>query len=157
MKCPNCQNVGAKVVESRDVANGESIRRRRECLMCHHRYTTYEYLERPTIIVVKKDGMRQLYDRNKLIAGLQRACEKTMMTELQFEELVARIEKAVFDQGDTEITSTQLGDIAMEALADTNQVAYLRFAIVYRNFKDLKSFEQELVKIQERIKTSGQK
>jgi transcriptional repressor NrdR len=101
--------------------------------------------------------MRQLYDRNKLIAGLQRACEKTMMTELQFEELVARIEKVVFDQGDTEITSTQLGDIAMETLADTNQVAYLRFAIVYRNFKDLKSFEQELVKIQERIKTSSQK
>ncbi|HWZ65357.1 MAG TPA: transcriptional regulator NrdR [Patescibacteria group bacterium] len=150
MKCPNCQKVGAKVIESRDVANGESIRRRRECLHCHHRYTTYEYLERPTLVIIKKDGTRQLYDRNKLIAGLQRACEKTIMTELQFEELVAIIERTIYDLGDTEITSIQMGDIAMEALASTNPVAYVRFASVYRHFTDLKSFEQELAKMSAR-------
>lgn len=150
MKCPNCNLVETKVVESRDVAGGESIRRRRECLGCHNRYTTYERMERPTVTVIKKDGTRQVYDRTKLVAGLQRACEKTTITEPQFELLVARIEKEIYDRSDTEVTSMELGDIAMDALADENQVAYIRFVSVYRNFTDLESFERELLRIKSR-------
>lgn len=151
MKCPNCQHCESKVIESRDVAGGESIRRRRECLSCQHRYTTYERLERPAITVIKKDGTRQLYDRQKLVGGLQKACEKTTITADQFEELVSRIEKAIYDQADGQITSQQIGNVIMDALAGTNQVAYVRFASVYRNFTDIESFEQELSRIKTRI------
>jgi transcriptional repressor NrdR len=152
MKCPQCQYSESKVIESRDVAGGESIRRRRECLHCEHRYTTYERLERPTITVVKKDGTRQLYDRQKLIGGLQKACEKTTISSEQFDELVVKIEKAVYDQADGQINSRQIGDIVMDALAQVNQVAYVRFASVYRNFTDIESFEQELERIKGRLR-----
>jgi transcriptional repressor NrdR len=152
MKCPNCQHCESKVIESRDVASGESIRRRRECLACQHRYTTYERLERPAITVIKKDGTRQLYDRHKLVSGLQKSCEKTTITSDQFEELVSKIEKAIYDQADGQITSQGIGNIIMDALAGVNQVAYVRFASVYRNFTDIESFEQELVRIKNRIK-----
>jgi transcriptional repressor NrdR len=151
MKCPNCQKVEAKVIESRDVAGGESIRRRRECLDCHYRYTTYERLERPCITVIKKDGTRQLYDRSKLVSGLQKACEKTTITGVQFEELVARVEKAMYDVGELEMSSHQIGTIVMDALADENQIAYVRFASVYRNFSDIESFERELDRIKTRL------
>ncbi len=152
MKCPNCQHSESKVIESRDVAGGESIRRRRECLRCEHRYTTYERLERPAITVVKKDGTRQLYDRSKLVNGLQKACEKTTITNEQFEELVGKVEKAVYDQADGQISSQQIGNIVMDALAKVNQVAYVRFASVYRNFTDIESFENELDRIKTRLK-----
>lgn len=152
MKCPHCPKAESKVIESRDVACGESIRRRRECLTCRHRFTTYERLERPILTVVKKDGGRQLYDRSKLVAGLQRACEKTAMSEPQFEELVARIEDEVYGRGDPEITSTVLGTVVMDALADVNQIAYVRFASVYRSFTDLESFERELSRIKTRLR-----
>lgn len=155
MKCPNCQHAESKVIESRDVANGESIRRRRECLVCHHRYTTYERLERPAITVIKKDGTRQLYDRVKLISGLQKACEKTTITSEQFEELVGRIEKAIYDEADNEITSHAIGTIVMDALAEVNQVAYVRFASVYRSFTDIENFERELARIKARLKSSA--
>jgi transcriptional repressor NrdR len=151
MKCPNCQQVETKVIESRDVANGESIRRRRECLGCHYRYTTYERLERPCITIIKKDGTRQLYDRSKLVAGLQKACEKTTITGAQFEELVSRIEKTIYDVGELEMGSTRIGTIVMDALADENQIAYVRFASVYRNFSDIESFERELSRIKTRL------
>lgn len=151
MRCPNCQQVETKVIESRDVANGESIRRRRECLGCHYRYTTYERLERPCITIIKKDGTRQLYDRSKLVAGLQKACEKTTITGAQFEELVARIEKTIYDVGELEMGSTRIGTIVMDALADENQIAYVRFASVYRNFSDIESFERELSRIKTRL------
>lgn len=147
MKCPNCQHVETKVIESRDVANGESIRRRRECLSCQYRYTTYERLERPCITIIKKDGTRQLYDRAKLVSGLQKACEKTTITGSQFEELVSRIEKAIYDTGEQEISSNRIGSIAMDALASENQIAYVRFASVYRSFSDIESFERELSRI----------
>ena len=153
MKCPHCQQVETKVIESRDVANGESIRRRRECLGCHYRYTTYERLERPSITVIKKDGTRQLYDRAKLVAGLEKACEKTTISGTEFEELVARIEKEIYDCGDVEISSTQIGTIVMDVLADASQIAYVRFACVYRNFSDLESFERELGKMRARFNT----
>lgn len=151
MKCPNCQQVETKVIESRDVANGESIRRRRECLGCQYRYTTYERLERPCITIIKKDGTRQLYDRSKLVAGLQKACEKTTITGAQFEELVARIEKTIYDMGELEIGSTKIGTVVMDALADENQIAYVRFASVYRSFSDIESFERELSRIKTRL------
>lgn len=152
MKCPQCQHEESKVIESREVAGGESIRRRRECLHCQHRYTTYERLERPSITVIKKDGTRQLYAREKLVGGLQKACEKTTITSEQFDELVGRIEKALYDQADSEISSQDLGMIVMEALADANQVAYVRFASVYRNFTDIESFERELSRIKARLR-----
>src|SRR5687767_14681496 len=147
MKCPNCQYCESKVVESRDVASGESIRRRRECLGCHHRYTTYERLERPTVTIVKKDGTRQLYDRAKLVSGLQKACEKTTISSAQFDELIGRIEKTIHDEADGEISSHTIGGIVMAELARIDQVAYVRFASVYRNFTDIESFERELSRI----------
>jgi transcriptional repressor NrdR len=147
MKCPNCQKVNTKVIESRDVANGESIRRRRECLECHYRYTTYERLERPCITIIKKDGTRQLYDRSKLVGGLQKSCEKTTISGAEFEELVARIEKTIYDLGELEVSSTRIGTIVMDALASENQIAYVRFASVYRSFSDIESFERELSRI----------
>lgn len=152
MKCPNCQNLESKVVESRDVAMGDSIRRRRECLGCKHRYTTYERLERPSLVVIKKDGSRQLYDRQKLVSGLQKACEKTSISSEQFEATVSRIEKMVYDSADAEITTHKIGNLAMEVLAQTNQVAYVRFASVYRSFADIESFERELKRIKSGLK-----
>jgi len=151
MKCPHCQQVETKVIESRDVANGESIRRRRECLVCHYRYTTYERLERPSITVIKKDGTRQLYDRAKLVAGLEKACEKTTISGAEFEDLIAGIEKEIYDCGDVEVSSDRIGTIVMDALADANQIAYVRFASVYRNFTDIESFERELARIKQRL------
>src|SRR5688572_14850365 len=97
MKCPHCHHNESKVVESRDVSTGESIRRRRECLHCGHRYTTYERLERPALTVVKKDGTRQMFDRAKLVSGLQKACEKTTISAEQFEDLISSLEKAIYD------------------------------------------------------------
>lgn len=147
MKCPSCQIGETKVIESRDVANGESIRRRRECLDCQYRYTTYERLERPSVTIIKKDGTRQLYDRAKLVVGLQKACEKTTITGSEFEELVARIEKAMYDLGEVELSSHAIGTLVMDILADEDQIAYVRFASVYRNFTDIESFERELSRI----------
>lgn len=154
MKCPQCQHCESKVIESRDVALGESIRRRRECLACKHRYTTYERLERPAITVIKKDSTRQLYDRAKLVVGLQKACEKTAITGERFEELVSKVEKAIYDEADAEITSQQIGSIIMDALAGVDQVAYVRFASVYRNFTDIESFERELARIKNSLRSS---
>ena len=152
MKCPQCKYEESKVIESRDVASGESVRRRRECLNCQHRYTTYERLERPAVTVIKKDGTRQMYSRDKLVSGLQKACEKTTITNEEFEQLVGRIENAIYDTADGQVTSDQIGAVVMEALADANQVAYVRFASVYRNFTDIESFERELSRIKERLK-----
>lgn len=147
MKCPHCQQAETKVIESRDVANGESIRRRRECLVCQYRFTTYERLERPSITVIKKDGTRQMYDRAKLVTGLQKACEKTKITGAKFEELVAQVEKDIYDCGDAEICSEKVGSIIMSVLVQTDQIAYVRFASVYRNFTDLESLEKELSRL----------
>lgn len=152
MKCPHCHHCESKVVESRDVATGESIRRRRECLGCGHRFTTYERLERPALTVVKKDGTRQMYDRAKLVTGLQKACEKTPITGEQFDDLVSSIEKSIYDVADGEITSHAIGTIIMDTLAGADQVAYVRFASVYRNFTDIESFERELERIKTRLK-----
>lgn len=149
MKCGKCQETETKVIESRDVADGEAIRRRRECINCQYRFTTYERLERPQLIVIKNDGTRELFSREKLLVGLYRACEKTPVTGLQLERLVADLEHELYDCGDTEVPSSKIGQLVMDHLARLNEVAYVRFASVYRRFKDIASFERELSLVRE--------
>jgi transcriptional repressor NrdR len=144
MKCSQCSFNDSKVVESRDVADGEAIRRRRECIKCSHRFTTYERIERPQLIVVKSDGTRELFDRQKLLAGLYRASQKTSVTSVELEQLVTRIEDKLYGCGETDIPTNQIGQYAMDELANLNEVAYVRFASVYRRFKDIAGFEREL-------------
>ncbi|MEO8863106.1 MAG: transcriptional regulator NrdR [Candidatus Saccharimonadales bacterium] len=150
MKCIQCSSVDTKVIESRDVSEGEAIRRRRSCPDCGYRFTTYERIERPQLIVVKNDGTRELFNRDKLLAGLYRACEKTPITSLQLEQLVNDMEHHVYSCGDQEVSTTQLGEMVMQRLALLNEVAYVRFASVYRRFKDIAGFERELLQIKER-------
>lgn len=150
MKCNKCQHIDTKVIESREAQDGEAIRRRRACPECHFRFTTYERLERPQLIVVKNDGTRELFSRDKLLAGLYRACEKTSVTSLQLERLVADIEQQFYACGDQEIASSRIGELVMSGLAELNEVAYVRFASVYRRFKDIAGFESELLQIRER-------
>ena len=150
MKCSRCQEADTKVIESRDVAEGEAIRRRRACTNCQYRFTTYERVERPQIIVIKNNGTRELFSREKLLAGLYRASEKTPVTSLQLEQLVSDIEQNIYDCGDQETPTVKIGDMVMERLAQLNEVAYVRFASVYRRFKDIAGFERELLQIKER-------
>jgi transcriptional repressor NrdR len=147
MKCHHCQSTDNKVIESRDVADYEAIRRRRECLNCGHRFTTYERIERPSLVVVKKDGTRQLFNREKLLTGLQHACEKTSVTNMQLESLVAKIERELYSIGEPEIQSKEIGELIMQELPKLSEVAYVRFASVYRHFRDITGFERELTKI----------
>lgn len=154
MKCSQCSIADTKVIESRDVHDGRSIRRRRECLDCSHRFTTYERVEQPQITVVKSDGNREFFDRHKLLAGLRRACEKTPVTTLQLERLVADIEKDVQSCGEQEVASAKIGDMVMEKLSYLNDVAYVRFASVYRKFTDISGFEKELLQIRGRQQAS---
>lgn len=149
MKCGQCGSCDNKVVESRDVADGEAIRRRRECLNCGYRFTTYERLERPSLVVVKRDGTRQLFSREKLLNGLQHACEKTSVTGPQLENFVAGIERELYARGEPEVKSSDVGELVMQGLSKLNEVAYVRFASVYRKFRDISSFEKELSKIRE--------
>lgn len=149
MKCSQCQQVDTKVIESRDVAEGEAIRRRRACVKCNYRFTTYERLERPQLVVIKNNGVRELFNRDKLLSGLYRACEKTPVTSLQLEKLVADIEHELYACGEPEVASTKIGQLVMDRLADLNEVAYVRFASVYRRFKDIAGFEKELSQIRE--------
>lgn len=150
MNCSQCQHTDTKVIESRDVAEGDSIRRRRECINCQSRFTTYEREERPQIIVVKNDGTRELFNRDKLLGGLYRACEKTQVASLQLEQLVADIERHIRSCGDQETPTAKIGEMVMERLAALDEVAYVRFASVYRRFKDIAGFERELLQIRER-------
>lgn len=144
MKCPHCHHQDSKVVESRDAGDGDAIRRRRECLQCHHRYTTYERVERPNLAVVKKDGERELFDRNKLFAAIHRSVGKFLTSELEIEEIVAQVEDELYDLGGQEVSSRQIGDLIMKQLAKRNGVAYVRFASVYREFKTVDEYEAAL-------------
>ncbi len=147
MRCGKCQQADTKVIESRDVAEGESIRRRRACVNCQYRFTTYERLERPQLVVIKNNGTRELFARDKLLAGLYRACEKTPVTGMQLERLVADVEHELYDCGESEIPSSKIGLLVMDHLAPLDEVAYVRFASVYRRFKDIAGFEKELSQI----------
>ncbi len=144
MQCNQCNETDTKVIESREVSEGESIRRRRECTKCNARFTTYERIEKPQLIVVKNDGSRQLYSREKLLAGLYRACEKTSVSAMQLEKLVTDVERALYACGESEVSSQHIGEEVINRLASIDEVAYVRFASVYRRFKDIASFEQEL-------------
>lgn len=150
MKCNQCSSTETKVIESRDVNEGESIRRRRECIKCNYRFTTYERVERPQLIVIKNDGNRELFSRDKLLAGLYRACEKTPVTSFQLERVVADIEQHLYACGEAEVPSAKIGELVMERLSQLNEVAYVRFASVYRRFKDIAGFERELLQIREK-------
>ena len=147
MKCSRCNSEDTKVIESRDVADGQSIRRRRMCGACNYRFTTYERIERPQLVVIKNDGTRELFSRDKLLAGLHRACEKTPVSNIQLERLIADVEEHLYACGDPEIASSQIGHLVMERLWLISEVAYVRFASVYRRFKDITGFEKELTEI----------
>lgn len=144
MKCPKCQFTDSKVIESRDAGDGDAIRRRRECLSCQHRYTTYERVERPNLAVVKKDGARELFDRHKLFAAIHRSVGKFLTSDLEIEEIVAQVEDSLYGLGVHELSSRQIGDLVLQQLATRNKVAYVRFASVYREFKTVEEFEDAL-------------
>lgn len=144
MKCPYCENTESKVIDSRPVDDGNSIRRRRECLACTRRFTTYEQVESVPLVVIKKDGKRQVYNRQKILSGILRACEKTPVTVAQIESVVQDIEAELFNSLDSEISASYIGDLVMDRLKKLNPIAYVRFASVYREFKDVSTFMEEL-------------
>ena len=149
MRCPYCAFLESKVVDSRPADEGASIRRRRECLSCHKRFTTYETVESLPLMVVKKDGSRQSFDRSKVLGGLIRACEKRPVSYQAMEGLVAEIEQALQNQMDREVSSAEIGELVMERLKRLDEVSYVRFASVYRQFKDINTFMAELNKLLE--------
>lgn len=151
MKCNECHHDDTKVIESRDVSDGEAIRRRRRCLECGNRFTTYERLERPQIVVVKNNGgVRELFSRQKLLSGLLRASEKTTLGNVELQRLISDIERELYACGEPEVSSAKIGDMVMQRLAKLDEVAYVRFASVYRRFTDIAGFEQQLSEIRGR-------
>lgn len=144
MKCPNCGCTESKVLDSRSTEEGLAIRRRRECLECQKRFTTYERVEEIPLMVVKKDGSRQVFDRGKILNGIVRACEKRPVSLSQMESTVSEIENALTNSGQNEISSDVIGNVVMEKLKSLDEVAYVRFASVYRQFKDVNTFMDEL-------------
>lgn len=157
MKCTKCAHEETKVIESRDVSEGSSVRRRRECLSCGQRFTTYERLEMPYLAVRKKDGSTELFDRTKILGGLTKACEKRPVSMVQLEELAGEIERAAYARGEQEITTEVIGELIMDGLMKLDDVAYVRFASVYRSFADLGSFEKELAKLKKRAAVDSTK
>ena len=147
MKCPYCGYEESKVIDSRPTDEGERIRRRRECISCGKRFTTYEVIESVPVIVVKKDKSREVFDRNKLFNGLLRACEKRPVSLETIEHVVSDIETKLQKSLDREVTSSYIGQLAMDSLKEIDEVAYVRFASVYRQFKDINTFMDELAKL----------
>ena len=147
MKCPYCGYQESKVVDSRHSDDGASIRRRRECLACQKRFTTYETVESLPMVVIKKDNSRQTFDRNKILSGMVKACEKRPVTMASLEHAVDEIEQIIQNSLDREVSTVHIGELVMERLKPLDEVAYVRFASVYRQFKDINSFMQELNKI----------
>ncbi|TVP83594.1 MAG: transcriptional regulator NrdR [Alkalicoccus sp.] len=144
MRCPHCDHNGTKVLDSRPSDEGRAIRRRRECESCGYRYTTFERVEKSPLIVVKKDGNREEFSREKLLRGLVRACEKRPVPVESLEKLTADVEKEMRNRGQSEVNSNDIGEYVMKHLADIDDVAYVRFASVYRQFKDINVFVDEL-------------
>ena len=147
MKCPFCGYEESKVIDSRPTDEGEKIRRRRECIACQKRFTTYEIIESVPIVVVKKDKSRQAFDRVKLFNGMLRACEKRPVSIEQIDRIVSDIEAELQNSLDREVTSIHIGELAMDKLKALDEVAYVRFASVYRQFKDINTFMDELAKL----------
>lgn len=144
MKCPFCEHLEDRVVDSRESKEGDVVRRRRECLKCGRRFTSYERIDEIPYMVVKKDGRRERFDRNKIIAGLLRACEKRPVSTTQLEQIVDEIEQMVQEAPDREITSEEVGRVVMSRLRQLDKVAYVRFASVYLEFKDVTEFMTEI-------------
>ncbi|HAE88405.1 MAG TPA: transcriptional regulator NrdR [Clostridiales bacterium] len=147
MKCVYCGSMDSKVIDSRISDDGTSIRRRRECLVCGRRFTTYETVERIPVFVIKKDGNRELFDINKLRGGIMKACEKRPVSYESIDNLVTEIEKTVYNLGSNEVSSDRIGDEVMKGLKELDQVAYVRFASVYKEFKDIDTFLAEIERI----------
>ncbi len=147
MRCLFCGHLESKVIDSRSTEEGTTIRRRRECLECGKRFTTYEKIETIPMIVVKKDGLRETFDREKVLTGILRACEKRPVTLDDIEKLIDDIESKLYNMLEREVTSERIGEMVMERLKDIDDIAYVRFASVYRQFKDINSFMDELAKI----------
>ena len=150
MKCPYCYVPESKVIDSRPADNGMSIKRRRECLSCGRKFNTYEKVEDIPLRVIKKDGSRQSFDKLKILNGVTRACEKRPVTSEQIEKLVNGIEAQVYNKSNKEITTLEIGELVMEGLKELDDVAYVRFASVYRQFKDVNTFIDELQKLIEK-------
>ena len=147
MKCPFCAHLEDEVVDSRESKEGDSIRRRRECLKCERRFTSYERIDEIPYMVIKKDGRRERFDRQKVLAGVMRACEKRPVSMGKMEHIVNQVETFVIDSPERERTSTEVGGVIMEQLKQLDKVAYIRFASVYRDFKDVNEFREELEKL----------
>ena len=147
MRCPYCSHEESKVIDSRPTDEGERIRRRRECLKCQKRFTTYEIIESLPVIVIKKDKSREVFNRDKLISGMLRACEKRPVSINDIENAVDDIEAMLQNSLDREVTSTRIGELVMDKLKSLDEVAYVRFASVYRQFKDISTFMDELSKL----------
>ncbi|NMB38289.1 MAG: transcriptional repressor NrdR [Firmicutes bacterium] len=149
MRCPFCHHKDSKVLDSRATEEGASIRRRRECTKCSRRFTTYERLDQVPFMIVKKDGRREAFSRDKILNGVLKACEKRPISPDQIEKMIDDIEKDVRNTTEREITSNEVGEIVMERLKELDEVAYVRFASVYRQFKDINSFMSELQQLLE--------
>lgn len=144
MKCPFCGYTESKVIDSRPTDEGTIIRRRRECMECEKRFTTYEKIETISVMVIKKDKSRQLFDSDKLLNGLLRACEKRPVPRAELEDIVNKIETAIYNTEDKEMETTEIGEMILGELRELDQVAYIRFASVYRDFDDIETFMKEL-------------
>ena len=149
MKCPYCGHLESKVVDSRPSDEGASIRRRRECLDCHKRFTTYETVETLPLTVIKKDGSRQTFDRDKLLGSMLKACEKRSVPLAKLEEIAREIEQSLQNDMEREVSSAVVGERVMQRLKEVDEVAYVRFASVYRQFRDIGTFMEELEKLLE--------
>ena len=147
MKCPYCENEDSKVIDSRHTEDGRAIRRRRECESCGRRFTTYEKVELSPLFVVKRDGRREGFDSQKIKAGILHACDKLPVSMQQIDEIVTRVEQKAYSSMDGEVTSEKIGDMVMAELKNLNDVAYVRFAAVYRKFTDVGTFMDELQKL----------
>jgi transcriptional repressor NrdR len=147
LKCPYCNGEESKVVDSRSIEDNIAIRRRRECLSCNRRYTTYEKIEDISIFIIKRDLTRELFNRDKVISGIMRACEKRPVTRAKIEEIVESIEKNLNNNMITEVSSEKIGEMILDKLKAVDEVAYVRFASVYRKFNDINSFMEEIKRL----------
>ena len=161
MKCPFCTNLDNKVIDSRLSKDGTVVRRRRECISCHRRFTTHERVEDMMPVVIKKDGRREIFDKSKMLSGVQKACSNRPISMDDIEDLVDRVERYFQDRGDKEINCTEIGEIVMRELHQLDEVAYVRFASVYRQFKDIGDFMTEVKELlstrEQKVRKKGQK
>lgn len=157
MRCPHCGYNGSRVPDSRPIHEGKAIRRRRECEDCSQRFTTFEMIEEKPVIVIKKDGSREEFNREKLLRGLMRACEKRPVPIERLEELVMNIERTLRERDQLEISTSQIGEMVLDRLIDVDEVAYVRFASVYRQFKDMNMFVKELEDLLNRTRRTSEK